>query len=151
MKPSVYKLGRFLIWGATDEKQAAEAWPVGTETVKTANRPSSFFRKVSSDYLLVVDSAADVSCEPRSLQRLFNIARDTGAGFIYSDLLVATANGLIPCPLNDHQPGSIRDNFNFGHFFIFCTTAVRNAVKKLLNENLNHKEELFREEIFNEG
>ena len=130
MKPSVYKLGRFLIWGATDEKQAAEAWPVGTETVKTANRPSSFFRKVSSDYLLVVDSAADVSCEPRSLQRLFNIARDTGAGFIYSDFLVSTTKGLIPCPLNDHQPGSIRDNFNFGHFFIFCTTAVRNAVKK---------------------
>ena len=130
MKPSVYKLGRFLLWSATDEKQAAAAWPVGTETVKAANRPSSFFSKVSSDYLLVVDSAADVSCEPRSLQRLFNIARDTGAGFIYSDFLVATANGLVPCPLNDYQPGSIRDNFNFGHFFILSVAAIRDAVKK---------------------
>ena len=130
MKPSVYKLGRFLIWGATDEKQAAAAWPVGKETVKTANRPSSFFDKVSSDYLLVVDSAADVSCQPRSLQRLFNIARDTGAGFIYSDFLVATPNGLVPCPLNDYQPGSIRDDFNFGHFFILSVAAIREAVKK---------------------
>ncbi len=130
MKPSVYKLGRFLLWSAMDEKQAAAAWPVGTETVKAANRPSSFFSKVSSDYLLVVDSAADVSCEPRSLQRLFNIARDTGAGFIYSDFLVATANSLVPCPLNDYQPGSIRDNFNFGHFFILSVAAIRDAVKK---------------------
>jgi hypothetical protein len=122
MKPSVYKLGRFLLWSATDEKQAADAWPVGTETVKAVNRPSSFFSKVSSDYLLVVDSAADVSCEPRSLQRLFNIARDT--------FLVATANGLVPCPLNDYQPGSIRDNFNFGHFFILSIAAIRDAEKK---------------------
>lgn len=130
MKPLVYKLGRFLIWGATDEKQAAAAWPAGTETVKTANRPSSFFRKVSFDYLLVLDSAKDVSCELRSLQRLFTIARDTGAGFIYSDFLVGTAKGLVPCPLNDYQPGSIRDNFNFGHFFILSVAAIRDAVKK---------------------
>ena len=72
------------------------AWPAGTaDGQRHADRPSSFFSKVSSDYLLVVDSAADVSCEPHSLQRLFTIARDTGAGFIYSDFLVATANSLV--------------------------------------------------------
>ena len=116
MKPSVYKLGRFLLWSATDEKQAANAWPAEADTVKSADRPSSFFRKISSDYLLAVDSTTNVSCDQQSLRRFLAIARDTGAGMIYSDFLRRDGDGISAHPLNDYQDGSIRDDFSLGHF-----------------------------------
>ncbi|MHB8139521.1 MAG: DUF4922 domain-containing protein [Smithellaceae bacterium] len=130
MKPSIYQLGRFLLWYAADEKQAACAWPTGAKTVNAARLTSAFFGKIPADYLLAIDMAADVFCEPRSLQRLINVARDTGTGFIYSDFLMASVNGPVLHPLNDYQPGSIRDDFNFGYFFILSAEAIRNAVKR---------------------
>ncbi|MDP2853151.1 MAG: DUF4922 domain-containing protein [Smithellaceae bacterium] len=130
MKPSVYKLGRFLLWSATDEKQAANAWPVGADTGKSVGRPSSFFSKISSDYLLAVDSTTDVSCDQHSLRRLLAIARDTGAGMIYSDFLRRDRDGISAHPLNDHQEGSIRDDFSFGHFFIISAAAIKTILQK---------------------
>lgn len=130
MKPSVYKLGRFLLWSATDEKQAANAWPAGADTGKSAGRPSSFFSKISSDYLLVLDSTTDVSCDQHSLRRLLAIARDTRAGVIYSDFLRRDGDDISAHPLNDHQEGSIRDDFSFGHFFIISAAAIKTVLQK---------------------
>lgn len=130
MKPSVYQWGHFLLWCVADEKQAADAWPAGVKASGKILRPSLFFSHLSSDYLLVVDSTADVSCEPRSLKKLFAMARKTRAGLIYSDFLVTTGKGLVLYPLNDYQSGSLREGFNFGHFFILSAAAVRNAVEK---------------------
>ncbi len=130
MKPSVYKLGRFLLWCAADEKQAANTWPAGADAVKAAGRPSSFFSKISSGYLLAVDSTTNVSCDQQSLRRLLAIARDTGAGMIYSDFLCRDGDDISAHPLNDHQEGSIRDDFSFGHFFIISTAAVKTVLQK---------------------
>jgi glycosyltransferase involved in cell wall biosynthesis/ATP adenylyltransferase/5',5'''-P-1,P-4-tetraphosphate phosphorylase II len=130
MKPSVYKLGRFLLWSATDEKQAANAWPAEADTVKSADRPSSFFRKISSDYLLAVDSTTNVSCDQQSLRRFLAIARDTGAGMIYSDFLRRDGDGISAHPLNDYQDGSIRDDFSLGHFFIISAAALKTVLQK---------------------
>ncbi|HNZ09817.1 MAG TPA: hypothetical protein P5249_03990, partial [Smithellaceae bacterium] len=118
MKPSIYQSGQFLLFCASDEKQAAERWPSESSIIKETRQPSSFFRKLSSGYLLAVDSGVDVLCPEHSLQRLFTVARETGAGIVYPDFLTTTANGRAAHPLNDCQPGSIRDDFNFGHFFI---------------------------------
>lgn len=130
MKSSVYKLGRFLLWSAADEKRAADTWPGKSAAVKTIRQPSSLLRHLSSDYILVLDSETNTRCDVQALRKLFTIARNTGAGLIYSDYLLATPDGLVPRPVNDYQPGSIRDNFHFGHFFILSAAAIRNALKK---------------------
>ncbi len=130
MKPSIYQSGCFLLWSASDEKQAADRWPSVSSVIKDMRRPSSFFSNLSSDYLLAVDSAVDVLCPEHSLQRLFAVARDTGAGLVYPDFLTAATSGRDSHPLTDYQLGSIRDDFNFGHFFILSTKAIRAAVKK---------------------
>ena len=130
MKPSIYQSGRFLLFCASDEKQAAERWPSESSIIKETRQPSSFFRKLSSGYLLAVDSGVDVLCPEHSLQRLFTVARETGAGIVYPDFLTTTANGRAAHPLNDCQPGSIRDDFNFGHFFILSSNAIQAAMKK---------------------
>ena len=130
MKPSVYQWGRFLLWAVANEKQAADTWPADIQTYPEIRRSSWFFSRLSSDYLLVVDPTAYVSCQPRSLQKLLSIARDTRAGLIYSDFRVKTGKDFAPHPLNDYQPGSLRENFNFGPFFILSTAAIKNALGK---------------------
>ena len=130
MKPSIYQSGRFLLLNASDEKQAADSWPFVSPIIKDPRRPFSFFSNLSSDYLLAIDSGVDVQCQEHSLQRLFAVARDTGAGLVYPDFLTSVANGPAAHPLVDYQPGSIRDDFNFGHFFILSSEAIRAALKK---------------------
>jgi glycosyltransferase involved in cell wall biosynthesis len=129
MKPSLYQMGRFLLRGA-DEQQAINARPPTAETVKAIRQPSAFFREISSDYLLAADASTDVSCDPQSLRRLLLVARETQAGIIYPDFLTATGDRLVPRPLNDYQEGSLRDDFNFGPFFILSTAAAKTALKK---------------------
>jgi glycosyltransferase involved in cell wall biosynthesis len=129
MKPSLYQWGRFLLRGA-DKKQAADVWSPETGTVKAIRRPSAFFRDASSDYLLVSDASTDISCDPLALKRLLLVACETQAGIIYADFLTATEGRLVPHPLNDYQEGSIRDDFNFGPFFIISTAAIKTALKK---------------------
>ena len=82
MKSSVYQWGRFLLRAAADEKQAADTWPADVQTSPKIRRGSLFFNRISAGYLLVVDATTDVSCRPRSLQKLFSAARDTGAGVL---------------------------------------------------------------------
>lgn len=130
MKSSVYKLGRFLLWSAADEKYAVDAWPAGTETGEEIRKLSSLFKNKSSEYLMVLDTATDVVCDPLALRRLLTIAGETRAGMIYSDFLDNTNGNYIAHPLIDYQPGSIRDDFNFGHFFIISAAAINTALQK---------------------
>ncbi len=130
MKPSVYKLGRFLLWNAADEKQAVAAWPAGSDPVNEIHRPSSFFGELSSDYLLAVDSSVEVVCDLPSLRKLLAITSDKATGIVYSDFFDKNNSNVIEHPLIDYQTGSIRDDFNFGHFFIYSVSAIKTALQK---------------------
>lgn len=127
MKPLVYKLGRFLLWSA------ASAWPADIQTGKEIRGFSTLFKNISSDYLMVLDSTADVLCDPSSLQRFLTIARETRAGVIYSDFFDHKNGNYQAHPLMDYQPGAIRDDFNFGHFFIVSTAAIKTALQRYGN------------------
>ncbi|MEQ8182114.1 MAG: glycosyltransferase family 2 protein, partial [Smithellaceae bacterium] len=52
------------------------------------------------------------------------------AGLVYADYFLETESGLIPRPLIDYQPGSIRDDFNFGDVLLFSTAALKAALQK---------------------
>jgi glycosyltransferase involved in cell wall biosynthesis len=130
MKHSVYKLERFVLLILEDEKQTASAWPTPVEASVEITKPASFFKKLSSGFLLVTDSTRDVSVDAYALRRLLCIARDTGAGIVYSDFFDRTQDTVGTHPLNDYQAGSIRDDFNFGPLFLISAAAVETAIKK---------------------
>jgi hypothetical protein len=57
------------------------------------------------------------------------VAEETGAGLIYSDFKDELNAGLVDHPLIDYQPGSIRDDFEFGPCFLLSRFAIENALK----------------------
>jgi len=119
-----------LLWTAADENQAANIRLDETAMVREISRPATFFKKISPGYLWVMDSQTVVSCDPLSRRRLLTIARDMEAGMVYSDFLHRDGKTISAHPLNDYQEGSIRDNFDFGHFFIFSAAAIQTALQK---------------------
>jgi len=127
MKTEIYQLGRHLIRLLPNEYQPQD---IRSAAVRTGNRPSAFFSKISSGYLLIMDEAYDVTCDDVSLGRLLQIAGDTGAGLVYSDFLQKDGDIYTPHPLNDYSEGSIRDDFNFGPLFIFSAPSVQAALRK---------------------
>jgi GT2 family glycosyltransferase len=59
-----------------------------------------------SDVIFLGDPRVKIDPGPRMFERMIQVARDTGAGWVYSD--------SAGHPRINYQPGSIRDNFDFG-------------------------------------
>ncbi len=94
---------------------------------ETLNRILS---EVPTEHLLLFPSAQRISFESKGLERLLDKAESTRAGLVYSDYWDESKNGKTLHPLCDYQPGSVRDDFDFGAILFFSVAAVRRALEK---------------------
>jgi hypothetical protein len=70
-----------------------------------------------SDVLFLADPRAGIEPGGRMFDRMSQVLNDSGAGLVYSD---STGH-----PRIDYQPGSIRDNFDFGPVLAISAAAAR--------------------------
>jgi hypothetical protein len=60
-----------------------------------------------------------------NIQRLAQTAADTQAAMLYSDYFDDKSDGAVTLhPLIDYQPGSVRDDFDFGHVVLLSRESV---------------------------
>ena len=85
---------------------------------------------IRTKYLLVFVGSQQIAIEPEALEGILEVAESTKAGLVYSDFYDANERGRILHPLNDYQPGSVRDDFDFGAMILFSVPAIRKALKK---------------------
>lgn len=85
--------------------------------------------KIKTDYIFILRYPTIVAINIDSLKRFIDVAESTGAGMVYSDFYEDKGHKLIEHPVNDYQPGSIRDDFNFGALMFFSTSAIRRALE----------------------
>jgi hypothetical protein len=81
-------------------------------------------------YLLLLPGAHNISIEPEALGKMLAIAESTKAGLVYSDFYEIGTQAKILHPLNDYQPGCVRDDFDFGAMILFSVPVVREALNK---------------------
>jgi hypothetical protein len=84
---------------------------------------------VSTGYLLLLSGDRQISIEREGLEALLAHADSTKAGLVYSDFYEIGEQGRAYHLLNDYQPGSVRDDFDFGHVMLFSMPAVQSALK----------------------
>ncbi|MGC2495883.1 glycosyltransferase family 2 protein [Candidatus Binatus sp.] len=72
-----------------------------------------------SDVLFLGDPRVNVEPGPRMFERMADIIRETGAGWVYSD--------AVGHPRIDYQRGSIRDGFDFGPVVAVSVEAARQS------------------------
>jgi hypothetical protein len=82
------------------------------------------------DYLLLILPGGEIEFGERALERFVQVADDTGAGLIYSDFREKNGDEVADHPLVDYQPGSLRDNFDFGSVLLFSRQAVEKAISE---------------------
>ena len=78
-------------------------------------------------YLLLLPDGAPESIGHQSLERMMGAAHATGAGMVYSDYYESGKEPHVLHPLCDYQPGSVRDDFDFGTMLLFSVSAARKA------------------------
>ena len=72
-----------------------------------------------SEVLFLADPRVTVTPGPRMFERMAQVLRDTGAGWVYSD--------AVGHPRIDYRPGSLRDTFDFGPVVAVSVPAAHEA------------------------
>ncbi len=130
MTPSAVKFGRYFLLAVNNEKEAVILWPARGQNIAQISNLYTFIKKTSARFLLFIDSEREIACEAKAIRRLIALAAKINSGLVFSNFHEKKVNKLIPHPLIDYQIGSIRDNFDFGHFFVFSMRAIKNTLEK---------------------
>ncbi|RRD02781.1 DUF4922 domain-containing protein [Prevotella sp. OH937_COT-195] len=81
-----------------------------------------------ADYSLLVTKTTPLKFGLYSLQRMENVARDTGAAMVYGDRFQIEDGRQTMHPVIDYQQGSLRDDFDFGSAVLVRTALLRSFV-----------------------
>lgn len=77
-----------------------------------------------ADYVLLIFKEHRVQIGQFGIERMLQIAEETGAGMVYSDYMEIKEGKLTAHPLIDYQEGSLRDDFNFGSLVLYNAKAL---------------------------
>lgn len=86
--------------------------------------------EVQTKYFLLLPGSQQISIEPKALEKILGKAESTKAGLVYTDFYEENEHWKTLHPLIDYQPGSVRDDFDFGAMILFSAAAVRKALQK---------------------
>ncbi len=84
----------------------------------------------ATEYLLLLPAGAHVVPDRDGIEGLVETARAARAGIVYADFSELEGGRKVLHPLNDYQPGSVRDNFDFGPMMLISVGAVRTALTR---------------------
>jgi len=90
---------------------------------------SRVLAEAQTNYLLLLPGGQQVLIGPETLQRMIDAAGSAKAGMVYSDYYEEGEHSTLH-PLCDYQPGSVRDDFDFGAAILFSGAAIRRALEK---------------------
>ena len=85
----------------------------------------------TAPYTLVYSKTTDLSFGRFALERFLAIAEDSGAAMVYADHFNVAGGIRVPAPVIDCQPGSLRDDFDFGSVMIYRTADLRAAAARM--------------------
>ncbi len=91
----------------------------------------SILRHAKGEYVLLYTKSLPLNPGPWALERMVQVAEDSGAGMVYSDHYTLKEGKLQVNPVIDYQPGSLRDDFNFGSLLLYRYHALREAVSAM--------------------
>ena len=96
---------------------------------------SSRIREIVSladtEYTLLYTKPTQLRWVDFGLERLLQLAADTGAAMLYSDRFLESGGVVTPAPVIDWQQGSLRDDFDFGGVQLYRTSVLKEAVGEM--------------------
>lgn len=96
----------------------------GSETVK------AIISNTSSEFIFILLDDVEMELEQFTIERFLQVANSTKAGIVYSDFYEQKNDKLVPHPMIDYMPGSLRDDFDFGSLILLRTEAISDVFSK---------------------
>ena len=90
--------------------------------------------KVTGDYIIFITDQCSLEIKDSTIEQFLKKATNTSAGLFYSEYFVKSNNEIKRHPLIDYQPGSIRDDFDFGPLLFLKKNVLQIACKELQDE-----------------
>ncbi|MCK5134945.1 MAG: glycosyltransferase family 2 protein [Bacteroidales bacterium] len=115
----------------------------GCSFIKTDGRFSTDTIKKIADhstgvtYSMVITRESKISFGLFAIERFRWVAAGMDAGMVYSDYYDSVEGNLSAHPVIDHQPGSLRDDFEFGPVLFFSCQALIDATEEM-RESYTH-------------
>lgn len=94
----------------------------------TSTRGLRSIDAAGSDVVCVCTGHQALRLTDEALERMSSVLMQTGAGMVYSDRRVMRGGRVEPHPVIDYQPGSLRDDFDFGPLVAYSAKAFAEAV-----------------------
>ena len=85
----------------------------------------------SAEFTLLFTKHTALSFVRFALERLLQVADDTGAALLYADHFASKNGEITQAPVIDYQMGSLRDDFDFGGLLLYRTSALKEAVERM--------------------
>ena len=89
------------------------------------------------DYSMIITSESNISLGMFALDRFILVSEDMNAGMTYSNYYDSLEGKLTGHMVIDYQPGSLRDDFEFGPLLFFNSKALIQATEEI-NESFEH-------------
>jgi len=93
-----------------------------TQTLK------SLAQKINTPYTLLYIQSVPLQLGAYALERMLQVAGDTGAGLVYTDCYKIKDGVQQAHPVIDYLEGSLRDDFDFGSLLLYRSDAFKEAV-----------------------
>lgn len=102
--------------------------------------PSEIIRNIaelsSSEYTLIYTGKTEVIFNSFALERMLQVARDSGASWLYADYIIQDEKEKSPIYLCDYQTGSLRDDFDFGPVLLIKTSVLKSITGSMTDNYL---------------
>ena len=104
------------------------------DTLRSTATIKKIVSKADAEYTLIYTKSANLRLGMFALDRMLQIAEDSGAGMVYADHYQIANNEKKNSPVITYQKGSLRDDFNFGSVLIYKSDRLKKAVADMETE-----------------
>lgn len=86
---------------------------------------------IGTEYALLYTKPQALKLGYYAIERMLQVAEDTGSGLLYADSYRVQGGQLHAHPLIDYQEGSLRDDFDFGSLLLYKASDFKMAVERM--------------------
>ena len=115
--------------GSVLEDSACRLLPV--DSLRSTATIKSIAAQSDADYTLIYTKSSELNFGYFALERMLQIALNSGAGMVYSDHYQMKEGKKTNMPLIAYQKGSLRDDFNFGSVLLYKSSVLKKAVSEM--------------------
>ena len=118
------------------EPEVRSAFEVDYASLRSSAAVRRIAALTDAEFTLICTKASALRLVSFALERMLQVADDTGADLLYADHFAVAEGKESPVPVIDCQRGSLRDDFDFGSLLLYRTSSLRQAVSRMTENYL---------------